>query len=255
MAFYIEMGEGMKFKRSIKALFLALLVSVNVIGVSHPISALAYDQQTEPQDIELNKTYKDNTATAFSNVYNFMVPTDGTIDLQIESENKYYIGWGRYYIYTDDDKLVWKDENGLKYDYSYSKEKYCGSSEIPIKMGTYYLVIRSNIYTDIYSFSLSYQSDIREPELESVITGKNFLTAGWDKVSGVSGYELQYSTNRKFSDSTTKSVKVKPARKTKQTVKNLKSNKNYYVRVRAYKTMKGMSYRTGWSAIKRAKTK
>lgn len=52
------------------------------------------------------------------------------------------------------------------------------------------------------------------------------------KISGVSGYEMAYSTSKKFTGSM---KKVRFTSKTK-TVKNLKKGKTYYVKVRAYKT-------------------
>ena len=59
---------------------------------------------------------------------------------------------------------------------------------------------------------------------ELKVTGK--------KVAGVSGYQVQYSTNAKFKNAKTKKLK---AAKTRLKLKNLKSKKTYYVRVRAYK--------------------
>ncbi len=55
------------------------------------------------------------------------------------------------------------------------------------------------------------------------------------KQSGITGYQIQYSTSKKFTKKTTKSVKVKTTKALSKTVKGLKSGKKYYVRVRAYK--------------------
>ncbi len=62
------------------------------------------------------------------------------------------------------------------------------------------------------------------------------FTVKWKKVSGVTGYQIQYATNKKFKNA--KTTTVKGANKTSKTVKKLNGNKKYYVRVRTYKTVK-----------------
>lgn len=56
----------------------------------------------------------------------------------------------------------------------------------------------------------------------------------WKKSSSVSGYQIQISTKKSFKSAKTYSCKVKA----KYTVSELKSRKNYYIRIRAYKTYK-----------------
>lgn len=58
------------------------------------------------------------------------------------------------------------------------------------------------------------------------------LKLTWKKSSSISGYEIQYSTSKNFASA--KTVKVSKG-KTGYTIKNLKGNKKYYVRIRAYK--------------------
>ena len=61
-------------------------------------------------------------------------------------------------------------------------------------------------------------------------SAKKKATIKWKKVSGAKGYELQYSTNKKFK----KAVKKVSSKKTTVTIKKLKSKKIYYARVAAY---------------------
>lgn len=64
----------------------------------------------------------------------------------------------------------------------------------------------------------------------------------WQKVSGASGYQIQYSTSKMFKKA--KSVYVK---KNKYTAKKLKKKKTYYVRARAYKAQAGNKVYGKWS--------
>lgn len=95
---------------------------------------------------------------------------------------------------------------------------------------------------------------VKKPKATSISklkAGKKQFKATWKKVSGVTGYQIQYSTSKKFTKKTTKTVTVKGAKKTSATVKKLKSKKKYYVRIRTYK---GKTY-SSWSKVKTVKTK
>ena len=72
------------------------------------------------------------------------------------------------------------------------------------------------------------------------------------KVSGVKGYQIKYSSSKKFTKKTTKTVKVK---KTTKTVTKLKKKKAYYAKVRAYKTVNGKTYYSKWSTVKKVKVR
>ena len=69
----------------------------------------------------------------------------------------------------------------------------------------------------------------------------------------ITGYQVQYSTDSAFKSA--KSVRISGAKKTKKTVKKLKSGKKYYFRVRTYKTVKKKDYNSPWSKALSAKTK
>lgn len=59
------------------------------------------------------------------------------------------------------------------------------------------------------------------------------LTISWKKAAGSTGYELQYSANKKFTGSSTKTLTLKKATLTKKILSGL-AEKTYYVRIRAY---------------------
>ncbi len=75
----------------------------------------------------------------------------------------------------------------------------------------------------------------------------------WKRVSGISGYQIQYSTNKNFRNAKKLTVNSKSA--VSKTVKNLKSKKVYYVRVRTYKTVNKTRFYSAWSGYKSIKTR
>ena len=97
----------------------------------------------------------------------------------------------------------------------------------------------------------------KSTSIKKLTKGKKQFKATWKKVSGVAGYQIQYSTDKKFK----KNNKTVTAKKgsTSATVKKLKSKKTYYVRIRTYKTVKinGKSTKvySSWSKVKSVKTK
>ena len=87
----------------------------------------------------------------------------------------------------------------------------------------------------------------------AVSAAKKAFTAKWTKVAGVTGYQVQYSTNAKFTGA--KTVTIKGAAKYTQAVKNLKGGARYYVRIRTYQAIGGAYYYSTWSATKAVTTK
>lgn len=72
------------------------------------------------------------------------------------------------------------------------------------------------------------------------------------KQSGVNGFQVKYSTSKKFKAKVTKKVFV--LKRTKM-IKGLKANKKYYVRVRAYTLSGGKKIYGKWSKITTVKVK
>lgn len=91
--------------------------------------------------------------------------------------------------------------------------------------------------------------------ISSLKAGKKKFTVKTAKQGGIKGYQIQYSTSKKFTKKTTKTVKVTTTKALNRTVKNLKSGKRYYVRVRAYKISNKKTVYSSWSANKSIKVK
>lgn len=97
-------------------------------------------------------------------------------------------------------------------------------------------------------------SSLPAPTLKSAKNTKGKkITVSWKNVAGATGYQIAYSTNKNFKGA--KNVSVKKAATTKKVVSKLKKGKTYYVKVRAYKTVKGKKQYTGWSKVKQVAVK
>ena len=92
------------------------------------------------------------------------------------------------------------------------------------------------------------------PSTFSVKAGKKSVKVTWKKVKGIKGYQIQYSTNKKFKKGN-KTITVKSAKSTSATIKKLKSKKKYYVRMRTYKIVNGKKVYSAWSKAKSVKVK
>ena len=93
----------------------------------------------------------------------------------------------------------------------------------------------------------------KKPEMKKLTAGKKKFTVQWKKDKKADGYQVQYSTDKKFKKNI-KSVNVSK-KSTKATVKKLKKGKTYRVRTRSYKKIDGKKYYSGWSKMKSVKVK
>lgn len=101
--------------------------------------------------------------------------------------------------------------------------------------------------------------DLKETSIKKLTAGKKKVTVRWKKQrKNTDGYEIQYSTNKKFKKAV-KTVTVKNNKKNIKTIKKLKRGKKYYVRIRTYKDVfsSGQTIRvySDWSKKKSVKVR
>lgn len=101
--------------------------------------------------------------------------------------------------------------------------------------------------------TLKSASKPKKPTIKSLKKGKKSFILKWKKIKDVKGYQVQYSTSKKFKKA--KKVNIKKSSTTKLTVKKLKKKKKYYVRMRSYKMVNGKKVYSSWSKTKTVKTK
>ncbi len=70
----------------------------------------------------------------------------------------------------------------------------------------------------------------------------------------IGGYEVAYSTSRKFTKKDTNTITVGKS-KTEKTIARLKGKTRYYIKIRTYMPVKGKKYYSGWSKVKSVVTK
>lgn len=84
---------------------------------------------------------------------------------------------------------------------------------------------------------------------------KKTVLVKFNKLAGVNGYQIQYSTSNGFKKQATKTITIKGNKTFNKTIKKLKK-KTYYIRARAYKTDSTESKVYGkWSKTRKVKVK
>ena len=126
-------------------------------------------------------------------------------------------------------------------------------------VGLYTVVIEGKgKYTG--STKATYKIIPKGTKIKSFKKGKKAIVVKWKKQPGkmsktrINGYQVQLATDNKFTENR-KIKTIKGYKKVSKKVTNLKDKTNYYVRVRTYKTVRGVKFYSPWSEIKAVKTK
>jgi len=146
-----------------------------------------------------------------------------------------------------------------------SKGKTISSSNYTItkpsgrkNVGKYTYTIKfKNEYSGTKKLTLTI--DPKGTNISSVSAAKKAFTVKWKKqsekmaTSRITGYQIQYSTSKKFTSP--KTVTVSGYSNISKKITKLSAKKTYYVRIRTYKIVNGTRYYSKWSAYKSVKTK
>ena len=232
--------------KKVFSLFLSIVMLVSVMtGMTITSSASSI------QTITFGKEVSGECNANEHDYFQFTVPVSGKVIVNIEGTtycNDSYRDGIQLQFY---DSLYNIDTNkifsSLTADWKVAFNRGIAKKEINLKSGTYYIrTLRGcegNTYYD-YNILLTYKPNISIPSTLKVSSrSTNALKLSWGKVSGVSGYQLQ----RKSSDSW---KTVATTTSTSSTVKSLKAGTTYSFRVRAYKTINGTKYYSGWRTLK-----
>ena len=117
-------------------------------------------------------------------------------------------------------------------------------------IGKYKVTIKFlDVYNNLDSITKTFNINPKNTSSLKLTSLSKGFKAKWKRQTiKTTGYQLQYSKSKKFSNS--KSTLIKGNKTTTKTIKNLKSHKKYYVRIRTYKKIKGVKYYSTWSKTK-----
>lgn len=168
---------------------------------------------------------------------------------EIKLSWKKVTGADSYKVYYSTDGKKWKETAVTKTSVTIKKLKAGTAYQFKVKAA-------AGDNTGSASSVVKTATKVAKVTLSSVKSSKTKqVVVNWKTVSGASGYVVEYSTSKKFTKSTTKSVTVKKGSGKKTTLKKLTKGKTYYVRVKAYKTVNGKNVYGAVSAVKAVKVK
>lgn len=136
-------------------------------------------------------------------------------------------------------------KNGTDYKVSYKNNKKIGTASVVVTgMGSYN-----------GSAKLSFKIVPKKAVLSAVQSKKaKTVSVKWKRDNTVTGYVIQYSTDKNFKKNV-KKVTIGKNRTASTTIKKLRSKKTYYVRVASYKKVGGKTYTGKYSNVKKIKVK
>lgn len=117
---------------------------------------------------------------------------------------------------------------------------------LKLSPGRYYVAIdslKSSIRFGFYNFSVQYSLSLARPsDLKCTARSTSAQKVSWNKVAGVSGYQVQCS------DGGSKWAQTKNVTANSASFSGLTAGGKYKFRVRAYKVIDGTKYYSAWSS-------
>ena len=166
--------------------------------------------------------------------------------------------------------VKWKKSSGASgytlYSYNTGTKKYktvASTTKTSYKVSkltsgkTYVYAVKAYKKSGKKKYYSSYSSKATVSTLPSTV--KNFkktavdftsATFTWSKVTGATGYYIQYTTDKAFKSS----VKTVGTSATSKKITSLTPNKTYYFRIRAYRTVSSKKYYSSYSSALSVKT-
>lgn len=125
-----------------------------------------------------------------------------------------------------------------------------------VKPGTSYIYIRGiGKYSGYKLVYFAIAPVVPKSYIKKVSGKKKSFYVTWKKKSSsdIDGYQIQYSRSEDMSGNAKKTIKS--YKKTSKTIKTKYRKSKYYVRVRTYKKVDGITYYSNWSGKKKVTTK
>ncbi|MGN1420404.1 MAG: fibronectin type III domain-containing protein [Eubacterium sp.] len=247
--------------KKLTSLFLSLVLMISTFSVSNMFAFAAGTNIRDAEEITFDTEYSGNLISGQEgqqfDFYKFVVPVNSKITISSELYDSQW-NYSYYNIYNAEGEIIYDDYGtynnaigGWKFNKTYSLSK-----------GTYYFST-SNYHISgcslngggTYYFKIKISPKLSKP-LNIKLSNKKrkTLRVSWSKASNITGYQIQYSTDKKFKKAV-KSIIENDKNATSKSIKNLKSNKKYYVRMRSYIKIGNKKYYSSWSATTNKTTK
>lgn len=207
---------------------------------------------TTATQIETDTVYYGTTSAGYGyekDYYSVDIPADGNYNIQIDTPNQQSNNcfWQVYLYDSSYAQLSSLDIYGNKTTHQITQK---------LEADTYYILVASSVYadaksTDTYELLVTKKAAVSEKPkkvtLKSVKAGKNQATISWNKLTGVSGYEIYMSRSKSGGYK-----KIKTLSATSYKKSGLTRGKRYYFKVRAYKYVDGRKINGAFSSVKSA---
>ncbi|MBQ7740278.1 MAG: fibronectin type III domain-containing protein [Eubacterium sp.] len=257
-------------------LSICIVVSISTIVDFNTYASVIYDREpnnTLPTAIQVSLGDTIHGEIGSYNLYTKNKKTD--IDyykINLLQGNEYTIKMANYSAFYRETTLIVKlispdnQETSIGHKLVYSEKEKLDICKIKAeKSGTYYIKLYNYFDLELqqphyYSLLITDNNsqrinsvNINSTKITKIKNGKKKVTAFWKTVKGIDGYQIQYSLKKNMKRSKRKIIKGSSAKKL--LIKNLKSKKIYYFRIRTYKNVGGEKEYGKWSAKKKIKTK
>ena len=169
----------------------------------------------------------------------------------LSGDESFVIDKGTYYLRIGSMKTVYRTDGIYNFKMSISCDhEYNRVYKAP----TYFEKGYTQFTCKVCGYSYKKYVDklqLNKPSIYSVTSGVKKLNVRLNaNYYSYDGVQIQYSTNKKFSNS-----KISSTKKASKTIKGLKKKKKYYLRVRSYKKVNGKKVYSKWSTVRKVKTK
>lgn len=162
----------------------------------------------------------------------------------------------KYYIQISEDSANWKTVSVVEADQRKTVRVDLGNT-----YSTRYVRMLGTKRGTSYGYSIYEMAvwgpdenfvTVKDTKIKSAVKKKKAKTAKikLKKIQGAFGYQIKYAPNKKL-----KNFKLRTYKKSSFTLKKLKKNKKYYIKVRVVKKMSGKKYYGNWTKKKVVKFK
>lgn len=252
--------ESKKFKNSIKRIFSMVLVAAvlmtGVLGQTETTHAQVYKWMATAQTLKSGQTYRGMAKPGrngwdYENYFYVYLPARMNVNLNIREKGTKHFDWVE--VYNSSGTRV----KFLTGNWKYERNTACSvcNEKMILNKGGYYIRLHE-YYNAVWGENLTQSYSVKLTGTFTATTkitavkkiSKKNLKLTWNRIGGVSGYEVFRSTSSKGSYK-----KIATVSGTTYTNRNLSRNRNYYYKVRAYKKIGNVKYYTSFSAAKKAR--